>query len=85
MSSVNPLWLKVEFGAFSDNFVYSIPADFGGRILNFIPKMVRTLLQKGFLIRGGITVGKLYHKENVVFGPALIEAVKIEGADIDSR
>ena len=31
-----------------------------------------------FLVRGGIAVGKLYHKENIVFGPAFIAAYNIE-------
>jgi len=37
------------------------------------------LLRVGFLIRGGVTVGGLYHNDaGVIFGPALIEAVAIE-------
>ena len=37
-----------------------------------------TLLRKGFLIRGAITVGDMYHDEHYCFGPALIEAVELE-------
>ncbi len=36
------------------------------------------LLSKGILVRGAITVGELYHSDNVVFGPALIEAYELE-------
>ena len=36
-------------------------------------------LSIGFLIRGGVTIGKLYHSGGVVFGEALIEAVGLEG------
>jgi hypothetical protein len=32
----------------------------------------------GFLIRGGVAFGKLHHSGGVVFGPALIEAVRLE-------
>jgi hypothetical protein len=32
----------------------------------------------GFLIRGGIVCGKIYHKQNKIFGPALIKAYEIE-------
>ena len=37
-----------------------------------------SLLTKGILLRGGITKGELYHDGNIVFGPALIKAYKIE-------
>jgi len=37
-----------------------------------------TALQKNFLLRGTIVQGKLYHKENRIFGPALITAAKME-------
>jgi len=36
------------------------------------------ILQKGFLIRGAITCGKLYHTEEKLFGPAMITAVDME-------
>lgn len=32
----------------------------------------------GFLVRGGITIGPLYHDSNIVFGPALVRAATIE-------
>ena len=35
-------------------------------------------LQNGFLLRGAITIGKLCHEEKIIFGPALVEAVKME-------
>jgi hypothetical protein len=35
-------------------------------------------LRLGFLIRGGMAYGKLYHTGGVVFGPALIDAVALE-------
>lgn len=36
------------------------------------------LLQLGFLTRGGITIGPVHHRDNIIFGPALIEAVALE-------
>jgi len=36
------------------------------------------ILQKGLLIRGAITCGKLYHTEEKLFGPAMITAVGME-------
>ena len=35
-------------------------------------------LRLGFLIRGGATIGKLYHAEGVVFGEALVEVTQLE-------
>ena len=36
------------------------------------------LLKLGFLTRGAIVLGELYHRESCVFGPALIRAVEME-------
>ena len=36
------------------------------------------LLRWGISVRGGIAIGKLYHDEKLVFGPALVEAVELE-------
>ena len=76
--SVNPMWLEVQFGAFSDNIVISKPSSFGARITDQVPSLIRTLLRQGFLLRGAVTIGDLYHKGSVVFGAPLIEAVKLE-------
>jgi hypothetical protein len=75
---VNPMFLEVQFGAFSDNFVFSVPASFGRRILTAASSLVVGLLRRGFLVRGAITLGELHHRDNAVFGPALNRAVQIE-------
>jgi hypothetical protein len=36
------------------------------------------LLLDGYFVRGGITRGRLYHDDNMVFGEALIEAYRLE-------
>lgn len=41
-------------------------------------RVCHMLLLRGFLVRGGIVQGAMYHKDNVAFGPALIEAWKLE-------
>lgn len=74
----NPMYLAVEAGAFSDNYALSMPVDFGFRILSSASALCIELLKLGFLTRGGITIGDVYHKDNVVFGPALTEAVQLE-------
>lgn len=76
----NPLFLQVQFGAFSDHFVWSKPADFGARVFDCAHD-VRELLKIGFLTRGAIVRGPLHHRDNVICGPALIQAVNLEEAE----
>jgi hypothetical protein len=45
---------------------------------NLLTEIAAKALHIGFLIRGGATIGKLYHAQGVIFGEALIEAYKIE-------
>lgn len=75
--NINPMLLEVQFGAFSDNFVVSKPVTFGARIFS-VAEICRRLLKLGFLTRGGVSIGKLHHRDNVVFGPALEDAVALE-------
>ena len=65
---------------FSDCIVISAEANLDGRL-----ELERTLsfLSSGFasngiFIRGGITLGPLYHQSDLVFGPALIRAYELE-------
>lgn len=74
---VNPMYLQVQAAAFSDNFVLSMPADYGARIFSVV-EVCRRLLKLGFATRGGVTIGPVHHLDNVVFGPALTEAVELE-------
>jgi hypothetical protein len=41
-------------------------------------ELSRRLLRQEYFARGGITKGKLYHDYSMVFGPALIEAYRLE-------
>ncbi len=75
---VNPLALQVQFAAFSDHFVWSMPQSYGPAFLTQASKLIRDLLVAGYLTRGAAVVGKLYHRDNVIFGPALIEAFNAE-------
>lgn len=73
----NPIFLETKISAFSDNIVLSMPVNFGNRIFS-IGRLCNMLLPKGLLTRGAITVGNLYHEDNLVFGEALNHAVKME-------
>jgi hypothetical protein len=71
--------LGTEVVTFSDNLAISTPASADYRLFfKFLSIVCRDLLTEGFLARGGVTLGKLYHRENMIFGPALIDAVNLE-------
>jgi hypothetical protein len=42
-------------------------------------------LRQGFLIRGAATVGRLHHTSNVIFGEALVQAVRLEKTAVYPR
>jgi hypothetical protein len=75
---INRAALEIQYGAFSDHFVFSLPESFGSRIFSVASKLTIELLRIGFLVRGAIVLGPLHHRDNVIFGPALLEAVAIE-------
>lgn len=74
-----------EVTIFSDSIVISRSTEWKyGDVFHTILDMLHLqmeLLSKGILLRGGITVGKLYHKNNIVFGPAMIKAYKMESQE----
>lgn len=47
-------------------------------LAKYATSFCRDALSNGFLVRGGIGIGNLFHDKGVVFGEALVEAVKIE-------
>lgn len=47
-------------------------------LLADIAQSVVRLAEKGFLVRGGLTVGDLFHSERHVVGPAMVEAARLE-------
>jgi hypothetical protein len=79
--SVNPLFLQNQFGAFSDHFVFSMPASYGPWFIGSASKLIIDLLHAGVLTRGAAVLGDLYHRDNVIFGPALVEAADIEARE----
>ncbi|NWG28398.1 MAG: hypothetical protein HXY48_07665 [Ignavibacteriaceae bacterium] len=79
-----PLHYKIKI--FSDNIFIALPAtektiaDFH-LILQHIIDYQKTLIKANYFIRGGITKGLLYFDDEVIWGSALIEAVKLETKD----
>jgi hypothetical protein len=74
--------------SFSDCIVLSIPIgdleppfDIGhavNALLDLTQQLADSLIMGGYILRGGMTRGRLYHEDGVVFGPALIEAYDLE-------
>lgn len=69
---------SIEFSYFSDNFVVSVPIAHGEILFKILAFAYDTLLHERFLVRGGVTIGDVYHNQGIIFGPALLEAVAIE-------
>jgi len=66
---------------FSDLLVIATPAD-GPEVLSGLveqgARLQLDLALKGFFLRGGFSVGLFHDKEDIVFGPALVEAYELE-------
>ncbi len=84
-------WIRECFGSdgppgnahvtqFSDCIVLSATPDQYGleQIAWKLHSICDLMLRNGFLVRGAITVGKLLHRDQMCYGPALIEAYEAE-------
>lgn len=77
---------EITITSFSDCIVLSAPDSEEGfkAILLQVWNITKDWLSKGFLCRGGISIGQLIHTEaaahipSIVFGPAFLEAYRIE-------
>lgn len=80
-----------ETSTFSDHIVASFPIPQGLEIpeelvidmyLSLVQDMVGRIavhaLNVGLLVRGGLTIGNLYHSDGVVFGEAMVDAFRLE-------
>lgn len=80
-SAFKAQYFGIEFSFFSDSFAISAPVAYGENVFKIIAVASDMLLRKQFLVRGGVTIGELYHCQRCIFGPALVEAVNLEGKD----
>jgi len=69
-----------KFQTFSDSIVMSANGSTNGLlyILYAARNLALDLLGNGILIRGAIAKGKLHHVDSVMFGPAFLDAYRIE-------
>lgn len=65
---------------FSDSLIVSTSPNNDGQsaIISILHFLSDILLNNGFLLRGGITKGEIYHKNSLVYGPALNKAYELE-------
>ncbi|SFN61120.1 hypothetical protein SAMN05444143_1391 [Flavobacterium succinicans] len=66
---------------FSDSIVISYKYDEPSQLFYTILDLLYVsfeLANKGYLTRGGVSVGKLVHSSKYIFGPALVEAYDLE-------
>lgn len=81
IKKMNIINSEIEVAVFSDNIVISYFENNEDAEFNLIRDSIllqTLLLIEGIYVRGGITRGKLYHKGNFVFGPALVRAYELE-------
>ena len=75
-----------HFKLFSDNLAITLPLDaafYGdeghfGAISTNLAYYQLAIMEKGFFVRGGFTLGKVYMDQNIVYGVPVIDAVGIE-------
>jgi hypothetical protein len=67
-----------QASVFSDHIVLSAEKSYVFEIVRDIQALAFSLLQQGFLVRGAIVHGLLYHDEKYIFGPALVDAHFVE-------
>lgn len=81
LSVTSSKYAGYDISAFSDNMAVSIKIETGNellKIIEFASYLTWQLINKGVLSRGGIAVGNLYHKNGIIYGPALLNAYYLE-------
>lgn len=82
IKSISGSELKMNVSYFSDSIALSVPENEPWAltlILSWGLYITTELLTNhNLLVRGGIAKGRLYHKDNIVFGPALVRAHQLE-------
>lgn len=71
----------IHITTFSDSVIISYPLPMDGGLFYIFMDLIHLqleLLAIGIFIRGGISIGKVYHDDKNVFGPAVNEAYTLE-------
>jgi hypothetical protein len=88
LETITEIRIKPTISASSDSIVISFSEKLFNdtvslrhaviEILNITQQLANFLILKGFLLRGGITIGQVYHENNIVFGPAHVSSYELE-------
>lgn len=72
-----------EVTVFSDSIVISYSLDYGNIywILSDLIYFQKKMISEGIVVRGGVSIGELYHQDDIVFGPAMIDAYCLESKE----
>lgn len=80
----NEIQREIQISYFSDSLVISLPYDKSNLetrlflITHTLAYFITKVSSMNYFIRGGISIGKMYHKKNIFFGPAFLEANRLE-------
>lgn len=67
-----------EVTFFSDSIVISCDIKEIAKLISHVKGLSSSFIEYGLFLRGGIAYGKLFHKNRIIFGPAMNEAYKLE-------
>jgi hypothetical protein len=70
-----------EVSVFSDSIVISYPMSMKSAVHHLLMDIIYLQLRMmgaDILMRGGIAIGDIYHNDNIVYGPAMIDAYELE-------
>lgn len=75
---------ELHVSYFSDSFVITLPYEENDLntklflIIHSLANLMSKLARANFFTRGGISIGKMFHKDNVFFGHAFLESYELE-------
>lgn len=72
-----------EITVFSDSIVisYDLNENLQGQVFCILMDIIQLQLDlagQGIILRGAVTMGEIYHKNEIVFGPAMVSAYELE-------
>lgn len=78
----NPYIQNKKISIFSDTIVITFASENVNHWMDFfnnINQLQVKLINLGVLCRGALTYGEVIHNENIIFGPAIVDAYELEG------
>lgn len=75
---------ELQISFFSDSTVITLPYSSDELdiklflIIRALAYVISKIAMQNFFVRGGISIGKMFHEDNIYFGPAYLDAYKLE-------